>query len=384
MAHGEREAAVNQRYEKSRQYVGIDLHRRRSVIVRMDGEGEVLDCVRIENSVPVLVEQVARAGSGAPVAVEATYGWYWAVDALTEAGFEVTLAHPRGVASMQGRRAKTDKLDATELADLLRLGRLATAWIAPPEIRELRELVRYRHKLVHDRAAVKASIHAVLGKCGVIPEISDIFGPVGSKMLDALVLPEPYASRVASQRRIMATLSTEIAGLEVETVRRLKDDPEYRALLTINGVGPVMAAIFVAEIGDVHRFATADQLACWDRAHDAGGLLGQEDPLRARVQAGLEVVAVGRGRGLPTSPRALPGRQAPRHHRPARQARPAHRDGGGGPADDQGRLLHDARRARPMPGRTPAGHGVNRPLTRRAREVAIGMARPSLAAVDFM
>jgi len=110
---------------------------------------------------------------------------------------------------------------------------------------------------------VKASIHAVLGKCGVIPEISDIFGPVGSRMLDALVLPEPYGSRVASQPRIIATLSAEIAALEVETVRRLKDNPEYRALLTINGVGPVMAAIFVAEIGDVHRFATADQLACW-------------------------------------------------------------------------------------------------------------------------
>lgn len=254
---------MNQRYEKSRQYVGIDLHRRRSVIVRMNGEGEVLDCVRIENSVPALVEQVAKAGVGAPVAVEATYGWYWAVDALAEAGFEVTLAHPRGVASMQGRRAKTDKLDAIELADLLRLGRLATAWIAPPQVRELRELVRYRHKLVGDRAAIKASIHAVLGKCGVIPEISDIFGPVGSKMLDALVLPEPYGSRVASQRRIMAALSGEIAALEVETARRLKDNPEYRALLTINGVGPVMAAIFVAEIGDVHRFATADQLACW-------------------------------------------------------------------------------------------------------------------------
>ena len=254
---------MNQRYEKSRQYVGIDLHRRRSVIVRMDGEGEVLECVRIENSVPALVEQVAKAGPGAPVAVEATYGWYWAVDALTETGFAVTLAHPRGVKSMQDRRAKTDKLDATELADLLRLDRLATAWIAPREIRELRELVRYRHKLVGERSAIKASIHAVLGKCGVIPEIADIFGPVGAKMLDSLVLPEPYASRVASQRRIIAVLSAEIAGVESETARRLKDNREYRALLTINGVGPVMAAIFVAEIGDVHRFATADQLACW-------------------------------------------------------------------------------------------------------------------------
>ncbi len=151
---------------------------------------------------------------GAPVAVEATYGWYWAVDALRAAGFAVTLAHPRGVASMQGRRAKTDRLDAKELAELLRLDRLATAWIAPPEIRELRELVRYRHKLVGERSATKASIHAVLGKCGVIPQIADIFGPVGTKMLDALVLPEPYGSRVASQRRIMAVLSAEIAGVE--------------------------------------------------------------------------------------------------------------------------------------------------------------------------
>jgi len=254
---------VNQRYEKSRQYVGIDLHRRRSVIVRLDGEGEVLECVQIENSVPALIEEVGKAGVGAPVAIEVTYGWYWAVDALRAAGFAVTLAHPRGVASMQGRRAKTDKLDAKELADLLRLDRLATAWIAPPEIRELRELVRYRHRLVGERSATKASIHAVLGKCGVIPEIADIFGPVGTKMLDALVLPEPYGSRVASQRRIMAVLSAEIAGVEVETARRLKDNAEYRALLTIGGVGPVMAAIFVAEIGDVHRFATADQLACW-------------------------------------------------------------------------------------------------------------------------
>jgi hypothetical protein len=68
----EQEAAVNQRYEKSVQYVGIDLHRRRSVVVRMDGEGDVVDCVRIDNSVEGLVGEVAKAGAGAEVAVEAT------------------------------------------------------------------------------------------------------------------------------------------------------------------------------------------------------------------------------------------------------------------------------------------------------------------------
>ena len=271
---------MNQRYEKCRQYVGIDLHRRRSVVVRMDGEGEVVDCVRIDNSVPALLAEVAKAGPGAPVAVEATYGWYWAVDALSEAGFGVTLAHPRGVASMQNRRAKTDQLDARELADLLRIGRLASAWVAPPVVRELRELVRYRHKLVTTRASVKASIHAVLGKCGVIPELADVFGPVGTKMLDGVVLAEPYTSRLASQRRILAALSTEITLVEAATAARLRDNREYAALLTIQGIGPVMAAIFVAEIGDVHRFTNADQLACW------AGLTTRVDSSDAKTRRG--------------------------------------------------------------------------------------------------
>lgn len=254
---------MSTRYARSRQYVGIDLHRRRSVIVRMSGPGEVLDCVQIDNSVAALVAEVGKAGKGAEVAVEATYGWYWAVDALSDAGFDVHLAHPRGIASMQDRRAKTDQLDARELADLLRIGRLAQAWIAPPETRQLRELVRYRHKLVRSRSALKASVHAVLGKCGVIPELADVFGPVGAKLLDGLDLPEPYASRLASQRRVMAVLTAEITKLDTTIAHRLADDPAYRALLGINGIGPVTAAIFVAEIGDVHRFGSPDQLACW-------------------------------------------------------------------------------------------------------------------------
>jgi hypothetical protein len=78
----------------------------------MDGEGVFVGCVRIDNSVPNLVAEVAKAGPGAEVAVQATYGWDWAVDALSRGGFAVTLAHPRGIPSMQNRRAKTDQLGA--------------------------------------------------------------------------------------------------------------------------------------------------------------------------------------------------------------------------------------------------------------------------------
>jgi transposase len=153
----------------SGQVVGIDLHRRRSVICRLGAAGEVLESVRIDNDRAALLREVGKAGPGAPVAIEATYGWYWAVDALQAAGFAVHLAHPKGLTSLQGRRVKTDWVDARELADLLRLGRFPEAYLAPVPLRELRELVRHRDRLVHTRTGVKAGLHAVLGKCGVIP-----------------------------------------------------------------------------------------------------------------------------------------------------------------------------------------------------------------------
>jgi transposase len=84
-------------YAGSGQVVGVDLHRRRSVIVRIDERtGEQLGCVRIQNSRARLVTEVLEAGPAPRVAVEATFGWYWAVEALQAAGADVHLAHPRG------------------------------------------------------------------------------------------------------------------------------------------------------------------------------------------------------------------------------------------------------------------------------------------------
>ncbi len=88
-------------------------------------------CERIDNDSLRLLEVVSAAGDGAEVVIEATYGWYWAVDLLSEAGFSVHLAHPSGN-DWGKRRVKNDERDARDLADLLRLGRLAEAWIAPP------------------------------------------------------------------------------------------------------------------------------------------------------------------------------------------------------------------------------------------------------------
>ena len=85
------------------QIVGMDLHRKRSVLVRMTADGRKLATARIENSPAALAAEVAKAGPAPKVVLEATYGWYWAADALEEAGAEVHLAHPLGVkASVTG------------------------------------------------------------------------------------------------------------------------------------------------------------------------------------------------------------------------------------------------------------------------------------------
>ena len=98
-------------------YVGIDLHRRRSVVVIMDPDGTKVSSTRIENSPLNLAAAVGEAGPDPEVVLEATWGWYWAADALAETGVRVHLAHPLGVKGFENRRVKNDEKDATLLAD---------------------------------------------------------------------------------------------------------------------------------------------------------------------------------------------------------------------------------------------------------------------------
>jgi transposase len=132
---------VNEAYD-GKQFVGIDLHRRRSVVARMTETGDPLGWVQISNDRDQLALAMIEAGENAEVVLEATYGWYWAADLLAGLAANVHLAHPLGVKAFSYRRVKNDVRDATDLADLLRMGRLPEAWIAPPATRELRGWVR--------------------------------------------------------------------------------------------------------------------------------------------------------------------------------------------------------------------------------------------------
>lgn len=244
------------------EYVGIDLHRRRSVIVRKDAEGEILATIQIENEAMALAEAVAAAGEHPEVVLEATYGWYWAADVLTELGARVHLAHPLGN-NWGHRRVKNDQRDAEDLIDLLRLGRLAEAYVAPPGLRQLRELVRHRAKLVALRSGLKAQVHAVLAKQGVVVNASDLFGVAGRSFLDTVPLGGAYRMRVDSLLELIDRFDDQVADFEELLADVLADHPGYHAIQAIPGVGPVLAAVFLAEIGDAARFASPAHLCSW-------------------------------------------------------------------------------------------------------------------------
>jgi transposase len=161
------------------------------------------------------------------------------------------------------RRVKNDQRDAADLADLLRMGRLPEAWIAPPATRELRELVRHRAKLVGIKSNLKCQVHAVLAGAGVTVSMSDLFGVEGHQLLERVELSPAARARVNSQLRLIANLEFEIGLFANLVAGRLRADPGYAAIQAVPGIGAVLAAVFVAEIGDVTRFNRPEQLASW-------------------------------------------------------------------------------------------------------------------------
>ena len=193
-------------------YVGIDLHRQRSVVVVLNDDGDRVSWCRIDNTPANLAREIIAAGGReAEVAMEACWGWYWAADVIAECGARLHLAHPLGIAGYANRRVKNDIRDATLLADLLRMGRLPEAWVAPPAVRELREEVRYRHKLTRLQTGLKCQVHQVLGKEGVIPETKGIWWSGGQRWLDELQLADAYANRIGSLRDLIELNDREIA-----------------------------------------------------------------------------------------------------------------------------------------------------------------------------
>jgi transposase len=243
--------------------VGIDLHRKRSHVAAIDDEGTEVVSGRIENDPATFLELLAELEGETEIALEATYGWEWLADLLEEAGYELHLAHPLRTKAIASARVKTDAVDARTLAQLLRADLLPEAYVAPRELRDLRDLLRHRIALTQMRSALKNRVHATLARHGVQHGYSDLFGKAGGTFLAGLCLREPPRRRLDSLLALIGDFDREIAATarEIDSVARIDDRVDV--LTQIRGVGPYTAMLVIAEVGDVSRFASARKLCAW-------------------------------------------------------------------------------------------------------------------------
>ena len=204
-------------------YIGVDLHRKVSHVVALDEAGATILSRRSNHSRDAF-RRVFGELEPEPISVafEATYGWGWFADLLADAGIEAHMAHPLATKAIGAGRVKNDAIDAATLAQLLRTNLLPEAWIAPPEVRELRRLVRMRASLVRIRSWLKRQVHAICADAGIPAAASDLFGRKGRATLEALTLPPITASRLAAHLRLIDDLGREIIAADREIVAAFK------------------------------------------------------------------------------------------------------------------------------------------------------------------
>jgi transposase len=245
-------------------YLGVDLHRKVSHVVALDEAGEVRLSRRIPSD-PAEFGRIFGELEAEPlsVAFEATYGWGWFADLLTDAGLSAHMAHPLATRAISEARVKNDAVDARTLAHLLRADLLPEAWIAPPEVREARRLVRMRGSLVRIRSRLKCQVLAVCADHGVAVPATDPFGVRGRRRLAELSLPTISADRLAAHLRLIDALGVEIGAADREIARRFGSDPRIGRLDPIPGIGLLTAATIVTEIGEISRFPDPEHLCSW-------------------------------------------------------------------------------------------------------------------------
>jgi transposase len=261
-------------------YVGIDLHRKRSHVAVVDEHGRQLLSRRLVNDPERFRELFDELGGEAQFALEATYGWEWLAELLEHDGRELHLAHPLRTKAIASARVKTDAVDACTLAQLLRADLLPEAYIAPRELRDLRDLLRQRFVLTQMRTALKNRVHALIARQGVQHGHTKLLGPGGRAFLVELELrPEPRA-RLDVLLRLISDFDREIDALAADIDQIAKHDERVTVLCQIRGIGRYLGMLIVAEIGDIERFSSARHLCAWAgltptvRSSDAKARLG--------------------------------------------------------------------------------------------------------------
>jgi transposase len=293
---------------------GFDLHREQITFDYMELETSEVHRGKIQpadrENLRSWLEGFAERfpGQEAAIAVEATTGWRYVVEELRRAGIEPHLADPAETKSLQGRkkRAKTDRLDAGHLRDLLVIERLPESWIPPQHIQEIRTLMRLRHTMIEERTAHQQRIHAQLFHNGY-PQQRNVLAAERRERLRKMELPVAARKVVDLSLAMIDHINEELEPVEAEIRAYARSQAGCQALMEHYGIGELTSVAMLAELGDTRRFSSSKKAVRFagldvtvhgsDGKRAAGKLSRQGPPvLRWAV---FEAAMVARRRGSP-------------------------------------------------------------------------------------
>lgn len=248
------------------QYVGLDVHKAFTYGVVMDKEGKVVFERKFKNEPHDMDMFLLNVQKDSKVALESCSCWQYVYDYVKDAGYtSVVLAHPLGVRVIATSCKKTDKNDATVIADLLRMNGLPEAYAAPWDVRAKRQITRHRGSLVGIQTEIKNKVHAILRRHGynTDDQFSDVFGKSGIEYLHSLDLPSCDRLELDQYLEIFEEIRKRVNASQERIEELAGDDPAARILMSMPGISYYAALTIAAEIGDIRRFHSAEKLTSY-------------------------------------------------------------------------------------------------------------------------
>lgn len=263
------QSRFNQR-ETEMKYTGIDLHSNNCVVSVIDGEDRVMAEKRVPNELGKILDLLRPwREEMAGVVVESTFNWYWLVDGLQAAGYQVHLANTTAIKKYEGLKHSGDESDARYLAHLLRLQILPTGTILPPAQRAVRDLARKRIQLVRCRTTQILAVENITARQYGTRITSNQVKRLTAEAVEELLQPEEVALAVKANVAVISTLNAQIDLLEKRLQEKVGQRTEYALLTTVPGIGEVLATTILLETGPIERFAAAGNFASYARCVDS-------------------------------------------------------------------------------------------------------------------
>ncbi len=245
---------------------GMDLHSNNVVIGVMDMDGKRLASRKVPCDLKEVVKCLAPFKKRLDtVAVESTYNWYWLVDGLQALGYPVVLANPAGMTQYGGIKHADDTNDAFFLAELLRLKILPTGHIYDPRLRPVRDLLRRRLLVVHQRTALMLSFKSLYTRTtGQEMTLNEL---KAMEIKEAQALYEHPANQLIAGMQIkqVEQLTESIGKIEKTVLASARELPYYPKLATLPGVGKILGMTITMEVGQINRFAAPGNFASYSR-----------------------------------------------------------------------------------------------------------------------